>query len=117
MRQKHKNKREWIYGELRSTRDLFKKSRDRLASETAVVGTAIPYRLRLFGLPITDAVTVMGRSYDHAAERFADAIVQKSACPDCPIRILSMDNKMSWTFEQGKMIKKIDRNYTGDKSC
>lgn len=117
MRQKHKNKREWIYGELRSTRDLFKNSRDRLASETAVIGTSTPYRLRLFGLPIADAVTVSARSLDHAAERFADAIMQKSTCPDCQIRIVSMDNKTSWTFEQGEMIKKIDRHYTGDKSC
>lgn len=117
MRQQQKNKREWIYGELRSTRDLFIKSRDKRAKETAVIGSTMPYRLRMFGLPITDAVTVTARSLDHAAERLADAIMQKSASPDSPIRILSMDNKTSWTFEQGKMIKKVDRSYTGDKAC
>jgi hypothetical protein len=117
MRQKQKNKREWLYGELRSTKDLFKKSRDKIASEVTNLGQAMPYRLRLFGLPMTDAVTVNARSLDHAAEQFADAIMQKSTCPDCPIRILSMDNKTSWTFEQGEMIKKVDRHYTGDKSC
>jgi hypothetical protein len=115
MRQKQKNKREWLYGELRSTKDLFVRSRDQLSNKTVAIGSTMPYRLRLFGLPLTDAVTVTARSVDHAAERLADAIMQKSTCPDCPIRILTMDNKTSWTFEQGKMIKKVDRNYTGGR--
>jgi len=114
MRQKQKNKREWLYGELRSTKDLFIRSRDKRAKETMPAGTTMPYRLRLFGLPITDAVTVTARSVDDAAERLADSIMQTSSSPSSQIRIVSMDNKIAWTFEQGKLLRKVDRTYTGE---